>query len=313
VVATAPATAPVPDAKRVRRRLDAVRRLRQDENRRPTDRDARAADALRELLPDVEHLHGPDARETLGARLTLAESVATNDPEDALTLLEELIPHAARALGRRDRTTLTARLLLTSCTRRTGDDDRATWVLRQLTAELESAGHQWSDRARVALHEVHHGYRPEQVSVRTLRRALGDLTAVGADDTQTGVELRTELAWALSRDGEPFEALEIMRAVVPRLNDDHQADDWPQLIARYQLGEYAAESGETAEATDVLHAVILDASRALGPSHWLTVTACESLGALDEAAEERVELVDALRTTYGARRTRKARRALLGD
>ncbi|MGW3403103.1 hypothetical protein [Streptomyces zhihengii] len=67
---------------------------------------------LRALLPDLALLYGPDARETLAARLTLAESVATNDPEQAVALLEDLIPDLVRTRRRRSRLTRAARTAL---------------------------------------------------------------------------------------------------------------------------------------------------------------------------------------------------------
>ncbi|MFE7380188.1 serine/threonine-protein kinase [Streptomyces zhihengii] len=103
---------PPPDRERVRRRLDAVEAVRSNRDRSPADRDAQAARMLRALLPDLALLYGPDARETLAARLTLAESVATNDPEQAVALLEDLIPDLVRTRRRRSRLTRAARTAL---------------------------------------------------------------------------------------------------------------------------------------------------------------------------------------------------------
>ncbi|TDC78489.1 serine/threonine-protein kinase [Streptomyces hainanensis] len=256
---------------------------------------------------------GPDVRASFDARLTQARSTATVAPDQATALLEQFVPEAARALGSRDRTTLAARALLVSCCRRTGADDRAVWLLRQLKDELAWTDDPLSEWADAALADAEQAYQAERVPLATLRLALHDLTVVGAADTRTGLDLRAELAWALSREGEPAEALHTIRTVVPHLRDDYGSGDWPQLMARYQLGEIAAEAGHTAEAIATLCPVVLEAAARLGPTHWLTVTACEALGSLDEAAEQRLALLGQLRAAHGTRRTRRARQALLGD
>ncbi|GAB2918287.1 serine/threonine-protein kinase [Streptomyces mayteni] len=254
-----------------------------------------------------------DVRASLDARLAQAQGTATVAPDQATALLEQLIPDAAHSLGSRDRTTLAARTLLASCCRQTGDHGRARWLLRQLTDELGPVGDPLSQWTTLAFAEVEHAYQPEHTSAHTLHRAVQDLTAVGAADTRAGLDLRTELAWALAREGHSAEALRTIRTVVPLVRDDYRSGEWPQLMARYQWGEIAAEAGETAEAIAMLCPVVLEAAARLGPAHSLTVAACEALAALDEAVDERLALLDQLRNAHGTRRTRKARQALLGD
>jgi hypothetical protein len=233
----------------------------------------RAQEILRRVVRESTTVHGPDHRETLGARIDLARHVGdAGDPDQALDIARKVNKAAAAAFGADDRTTLNARFEVAVWT--TAVDGAAAgaqrwtellqqakrldpppqaliaWTMANLAGRLSDAG----DHAQAVQVSEDAVSLSQQVwgakHARVLWMRLGQANVVGSSgDPQTAAVLSGRLA---------DDCAEI-------LGGAHLTT----LQARHVVARWTAAEGDHQAAGQRYDALLADLARVLGEDHWL--------------------------------------------
>jgi DNA-binding SARP family transcriptional activator len=232
----------------------------------------RVGELLAVVVEDMMRVFGPDHRNTLIARSSLAHCTGkAGDVLRARELAAAVVEDMMRVLGPDHGEILYARGDLARWTGAAGDVVRAT----EMTAELlEQYGYGPEHLAARAYLGRVTGEAKDVKNARELAVAVVDDTqrVLGPDHRQT-LAARAHLAWLTAEAGDVARA----RQLAAELVEDNRRVLGPEhrhtLLARAYLARWTREAGDLVRAQELATELVKDDERILGPDHRYTLDA----------------------------------------
>lgn len=234
---------------------------------------ASAANELRQIVADLTAELGPADRQTLAARVHLADRTGVaGDPGDAVRQLRAVVTEAAAALGPDDRQTLEDRRLLADWTGQAGDEVEAARQLGMLV--VDSARVLGPDDRESLLARIGLAYwSPPMYALRAYYDLIPHLAHVLGGTARETLDARHNAAVCHWQVGERGEALRQMRTLTSDSAIAFGPDDPAVLERREMLADWTGYSGDTPGAVVAYHALVADLTRLFGPEAPVTLEA----------------------------------------
>ncbi|MFJ9129760.1 tetratricopeptide repeat protein, partial [Streptomyces sp. NPDC102340] len=227
-------------------------------------------------------LHGPDHRDTLGARNNLAVSYsAAGRVQEALDLRERVLADYKRLFSPDHPDTLTARNNLASSYSAAGRVQEALDLRERVLTDRErllGPDHPDTLSARNNLAASYSDAGRVQEALDLHERVLADRERLLGPDHPDTLSARSNLASSYSDAGRVQEALDLRERVLADFERLFGPDHPDTLTTRSNLGVSYSDAGRVQEALELDERVLADWERLLGPDHPDTLSARNNLG-----------------------------------
>jgi tetratricopeptide (TPR) repeat protein len=245
------------------------------------------------LTADLDRLLGPDHRDTLNSRNSLAAAYqAARRPAEAIPLFEQTLVVRERLLGPEHPDTLTTQNNLAAGYQEAGRVGEARLLFELTLAARERLLGPSHPSTLISLGNLAAAYRDEgraDDALRLFEQTLKGREAVLGADHRDTITARVNLAAAYRQAGRITDAIPLVERTLATRERLLGASHPSTLTARNNLAAAYREAGRVTEAIPLFERTAADCERLLGADHPRTLRARKSLARAREAAADSLQ------------------------